>query len=273
MFPERKSVHYADRLGDVFCADNSNLTGGALMPTQRKGCAITRSFSHRVTDRVELEQAVATYAARLCEELRRGGLATNHLGVFSHISEHGWGEPMRSVSTTVGLPEATSDSLALREGGRAEGHAEFGVRRKMLPADPAKGVKLYKIESRERFLLDREVIALAEALAVREEEAGISHTMATGIRPAAPHWRPQAGDRDAAMGVGGSRPCLPSCWTRRPARRRCRWQGLRWRSWRIYRGDRPASYGPRGPVDRSVACCRSGVRCGSGRPCWREHVP
>ena len=59
---------------------------------------------------------------------------------------------------------------------------EFGVRRKMLPANPAKGVKLYKIESRERFLVDREVIVLAEALAVMEEECSITDTMANAIR-------------------------------------------------------------------------------------------
>lgn len=59
---------------------------------------------------------------------------------------------------------------------------EFGVRRKLLPANPAKGVKLFKIEGRERFLLDREVIALAEALTVMEGEGVISETMAQAIR-------------------------------------------------------------------------------------------
>lgn len=33
--------------------------------------------------------------------------------VFYHTSEHDRGEPMRSVSTVVSLPEATNDSLAL----------------------------------------------------------------------------------------------------------------------------------------------------------------
>ncbi len=59
---------------------------------------------------------------------------------------------------------------------------EFGVRRKLLTTNPAKGVVLYKIESRERFLLDREVIALADALAVMEEERAISGTMGDAIR-------------------------------------------------------------------------------------------
>ncbi|GJD91641.1 Protein UmuC [Methylobacterium hispanicum] len=84
-----------------------------LMPAQRKGCAVTRSFSRRITDRAELEQAVSAHATRLGEKLRRGGLATNHVSVFYHTSEHDRGDPMRSVSTTVTLPEATSDTLAL----------------------------------------------------------------------------------------------------------------------------------------------------------------
>ena len=84
-----------------------------LMPAQRKGCAVTRSFSARVTEREVLEQAVATHATRLGEKLRRGGLCTTHVSVFYHTSTHDHGAPMRSVSTTVTLPEATNDTLAL----------------------------------------------------------------------------------------------------------------------------------------------------------------
>ncbi|MCJ2035568.1 Y-family DNA polymerase [Methylobacterium sp. J-068] len=79
----------------------------------RKGCAVTRSFSERVEDRATMEQAVATHAFRLGEKLRREGLATNHVTVFFHTSEHDRDRPQRSVSTLVTLPEATSDTLAL----------------------------------------------------------------------------------------------------------------------------------------------------------------
>lgn len=79
----------------------------------RKGCAVTRSFSERVEDRATMEQAVATHASRLGEKLRREGLATNHVTVFFHTSEHDRGRPQRSVSTVVTLPEATNDTLAL----------------------------------------------------------------------------------------------------------------------------------------------------------------
>ena len=90
-----------------------------LMPAQRKGCAVTRSFSRRIEDRETMEQAVSAHAARLGEKLRRGGLGTTHVTVFYHTSEHDRGDPMRSVSTTVTLPEASNDTLALIKAARA----------------------------------------------------------------------------------------------------------------------------------------------------------
>jgi DNA polymerase V len=84
-----------------------------MVPARRKGCAVTRSFSSRITERAVLEEAVAAHATRLGEKLRREGLGTNHVTVFYHTSEHDRDDPMRSVSTTVQLPEHTSDTLAL----------------------------------------------------------------------------------------------------------------------------------------------------------------
>lgn len=84
----------------------------AVAPT-RKGCAVTRSFSSRVEDRATMEQAVAVHATRLGEKLRREGLGTDHVTVFYHTSEHDRGDPQRSASTVVTLPEATNDSLVL----------------------------------------------------------------------------------------------------------------------------------------------------------------
>ena len=89
-----------------------------LVPARRKGCAVTRSFSSRITERAVLEEAVAAHATRLGEKLRREGLGTNHVTVFYHTSEHDRGELMRSVSTTVQLPEHSSDTLALIKAAR-----------------------------------------------------------------------------------------------------------------------------------------------------------
>ncbi|MCJ2091117.1 Y-family DNA polymerase [Methylobacterium sp. J-072] len=89
-----------------------------MVPARRKGCAVTRSFSGRIEDRATLEEAVSAHATRLGEKLRREGLATNHVTVFYHTSEHDRDAPMRSVSTTVTLPEHTSDTLALIKAAR-----------------------------------------------------------------------------------------------------------------------------------------------------------
>ena len=85
---------------------------------QRKGCAVTRSFGQHVTQRSEMEQAVAGYATRLGEKLRRHGLATDHVTVFMHTSQFNDDEPQRNVNMTVDIPEATNDSLTLIKAAR-----------------------------------------------------------------------------------------------------------------------------------------------------------
>jgi len=84
---------------------------------QRKGCAVTRSFGERVTYKAQMEQAVAGYATRLGEKLRRHGLATDHVTVFMHTSPFA-DDPQRSVSMTVDIPQATNDSLTLIKAAR-----------------------------------------------------------------------------------------------------------------------------------------------------------
>jgi integrase len=59
---------------------------------------------------------------------------------------------------------------------------QFAVGRKLLAENPAKGVKTAKGEKKERFLVDREVVALADALTVMEDECSISSTAATAVR-------------------------------------------------------------------------------------------
>ncbi|SFV32223.1 DNA polymerase V [Devosia crocina] len=85
---------------------------------QRKGCAVTRSFGERVTQKIQMEQAVAGYATRLGEKLRRHNLATDHVTVFMHTSQFSKDDPQRSVSMTVDIPEATNDTLSLIKAAR-----------------------------------------------------------------------------------------------------------------------------------------------------------
>lgn len=94
-------------LGGVPCIELESLA-----PT-RKGCAVTRSFSSRIEDLDTIQQAIAAHATRLGEKLRRHDLASDHVTVFYHTSPFDQTGPQRSVSTTVQLPEATNDTLAL----------------------------------------------------------------------------------------------------------------------------------------------------------------
>ena len=94
-------------LNGVACLDLETVA-----PT-RKGCAVTRMFSSRVTERALMEQAVAAHASRLAEKIRREGLGTDHLTIFFHTSEYDRGSPQRAPTLTVDLPEATNDTLAL----------------------------------------------------------------------------------------------------------------------------------------------------------------
>lgn len=83
------------------------------VPAQRKGCAVTRSFGTPVTDLTGMLEAVASYATRAGEKLRRNGLETSHLAVFIHTSRFNERDPSHSAQTTVHLPEATADTLDL----------------------------------------------------------------------------------------------------------------------------------------------------------------
>ncbi|SDA29875.1 impB/mucB/samB family C-terminal domain-containing protein [Methylobacterium sp. UNC378MF] len=88
---------------------------------------MARSLSGRITERAVLDEVVAREtrlgsarlgSARLGEKLRRQRLVTGHVTIFYHTSEHGRDEPIRSVSTTVPLPEHGSDTLALIKAAR-----------------------------------------------------------------------------------------------------------------------------------------------------------
>ena len=58
----------------------------------------------------------------------------------------------------------------------------FAVRRGLVPSNPVTGVEVAKGEKMERFLVEREVLALADALAVMEADVSLSPTMANAIR-------------------------------------------------------------------------------------------
>ena len=90
-------------LGGVSC-----LPLELLEPT-RKGIAVTRSFGTPVVDLESMTEAVATYAARAAEKMRRHGVRAVHLCVFMHTSRFSEG-PGYSNGATARFLEATNDT-------------------------------------------------------------------------------------------------------------------------------------------------------------------
>lgn len=79
----------------------------------RKQIVVSRSFGERVTDHAAVGQALATFAVRAAEKLRRRGLVAAGVGFFVHSDVFRPELPQHNASRSVSLPTATSDSRLL----------------------------------------------------------------------------------------------------------------------------------------------------------------
>ncbi len=77
----------------------------------RKQILSSRSFGRNVTDLVELEEAVAQYATRACEKLRRDCSVTSEVQVSVRTSAYS--DNNFSDSRAIALPYATDDTMIL----------------------------------------------------------------------------------------------------------------------------------------------------------------
>ena len=82
------------------------------LPPLRKGIAVTRSFGRPVTSLDEMREAVAAYATRAAEKLRRHGVAAVQGMVFMHTNNFN-GDPPCHRSKALGFAEATDDTHEL----------------------------------------------------------------------------------------------------------------------------------------------------------------
>ena len=83
----------------------------SLVPSTKKMLANTRSFGAAVTSWREMNEAVATYAAKGAEKLRRHGLVAGGMQVFMHTNRFNR-DPAYANSATFPI-EASADSFAL----------------------------------------------------------------------------------------------------------------------------------------------------------------
>ena len=93
-----------------------------LMEPTRKGIAVTRSFGKPVTSWPEMREAIASYATRAAEKMRRHKVAAENIFVFMHTNTFN-NDPFYSNGASARFAETTNDtgevvSLAVRLGER-----------------------------------------------------------------------------------------------------------------------------------------------------------
>ena len=93
-----------------------------LMEPTRKGIAVTRSFGAPVTTWREMREAIASYATRAAEKMRRYKVAADNIFVFMHTNNFN-NDPFYSNGASARFAETTNDTgevvvLAVRLGER-----------------------------------------------------------------------------------------------------------------------------------------------------------
>jgi DNA polymerase V len=93
-----------------------------LMEPTRKGIAVTRSFGAPVTSWQEMREAIASYATRAAEKMRRYKVAAENIFVFMHTNTFN-NDPFYSNGASARFAETTNDTgevvaLAARLGER-----------------------------------------------------------------------------------------------------------------------------------------------------------
>ncbi len=76
----------------------------------RKQIMVSRSFAERVEDNEAVAQAMATFAVRACEKMRRRGLVTAAIGVFANTDTFRPELKQHHPARTVNLPASTGDT-------------------------------------------------------------------------------------------------------------------------------------------------------------------
>lgn len=83
----------------------------SVSPATRKSLAVTRSFGRAVLTWREMEEAIASYAVRAAEKLRRQGLVATAMQVFMRTNEFN-NDPRYANQATFEI-ETTSDTMAI----------------------------------------------------------------------------------------------------------------------------------------------------------------
>jgi integrase len=162
----REALTMAD-LADLYLAE-----GPAAKPNKK--------VSSWTTDRSNIERHVKPLLGRkLAASLTHDDVVRFQRDVAAGKSKADIKTKKRGRAIVDGGPGTAARSLAVL-GSMLEWAAHPD--RKLIPANPAKGVKLFKAGKRERFLSEAELAKLADTLAAMEAEQGLSPTATATIR-------------------------------------------------------------------------------------------
>ena len=104
-----------ERFGVVMTRTQRELRGAPCMDLDdiepdRKQIMVSRSFAERVEDHEAVAQAMATFAVRACEKMRKRGLVTAAIGVFANTDSFRPELKQHHPVRTVNLPTSTGDT-------------------------------------------------------------------------------------------------------------------------------------------------------------------
>lgn len=107
-----------EQFGVVLSRTQRELQGHSCIAMQdiepdRKQIVVSRSFGERISDPVLVHQAIATFAVRATEKMRRRGLVTTAITVFANTDWFRAELPQHHPSRTVVLQAATADTRVI----------------------------------------------------------------------------------------------------------------------------------------------------------------
>ncbi len=82
-----------------------------LLPSDKKSCCVSRSFSKPIEKLLDLEESISTYGSRVSEKIREEGLAAESLSVFVLTNHFKRREKQYSNSIKMHLPFPTNNSI------------------------------------------------------------------------------------------------------------------------------------------------------------------
>ena len=84
-----------------------------LVPSDKKSCCVSRSFSKPIETLYDLEESVSTYGSRVAEKIREERLVAESMNVFVLTNYFNRKEKQYSNSIKLQLPYPTNDSLKI----------------------------------------------------------------------------------------------------------------------------------------------------------------